>query len=265
MESLSEILNNISMTEPVSADEWELKQIEWENSRHGSLDGYDCTECLNRGYIAVLKDIGKVASVCKCMEVRKSLRNIEKSGLKLLMDKYTLDTFTTNEPWQKSLKDKAVEYIEYPDEKWFAIFGQTGCGKTHICTAIAGEFLRKSIPVYYMLWNTKIKSLRATVNDGEEHENEVRRLQTIEVLYIDDMFKCKQGAEPSDSDVRLAFEILNARYNARLKTLISSEYTIERLVEIDSAIAGRINEMGGRFIRNIEPDESRNYRWKNES
>jgi len=263
MEHISGIINSLPRTGPISVTDWERQQVEWANSSPGNLKGHDCEECLNRGYINVFtEEDGRRVRECKCIAIRKSLKIIDQSGLKLLMEKYKLLTFTTNEQWQQSLKEKAIEYLADPEEKWFAVLGQTGCGKTHICTAIAGEFLNKSIPVYYMLWNTKIKSLRATVNDGETHEQEVKKLQTIEVLYIDDMFKCKHGSEPSDADVRLCFEILNARYNARLKTLISSEYSIEGLAGIDSAIAGRINEMGGRYIRNIAPDESRNYRWK---
>jgi len=62
--------------------------------------------------------------------------------------------------------------------------------------------------------------------------------------------------------VRLAFEIINARYNTQRTTLISSEFTIDDLQMIDAAITGRIKEMCGIYALNIESNESRNYRWK---
>jgi len=62
--------------------------------------------------------------------------------------------------------------------------------------------------------------------------------------------------------VRIAFEILNARYNARLTTLISSELDIGELSKVDGAVAGRIKEMSGLFLSNIHSDESRDYRWR---
>jgi len=196
------------------------------------------------------------------MKVRRSIRLIEKSGLKSLMERYTFDKYLTPEPWQESIKKKAMMFADNPDGRWFAVLGQTGCGKTHICSAIAGEFLKRSIPVYYALWNTEVKRLRATVNDGDEHEKAIEKLQKIDVLYIDDLFKCKHNAEPTDADVRIAFEMLNARYNSQRITLISSEFNIDELSNVDTAIAGRINEMCRTYVVNIERNTSRDYRWR---
>jgi len=261
MESITNLIESIPKAERLSQEEYDRQNIEWINSIPGSLKGYDCDNCLNRGYTAVFSPYGKVTRECECMKVRYSIRLIEKSGLKPLMDRYTLDNFRTDEQWQKNIKAKAVMFLADWKDKWFAVLGQVGCGKTHICSAIAGELLKTCMPVYYMLWNTDVKKLRATVNDGEAHEREVKRLQTIDVLYIDDLFKCKRNSEPSDADVKLAFEILNARYNAQLTTLISSEFNIDELSDIDTAIAGRINQMCGSFLTNIARKASRDYRW----
>jgi DNA replication protein DnaC len=45
------------------------------------------------------------------------------------------------------------------------------------------------------------------------------------------------------ADVNLAFEILNYRYvNRRLVTILSSEKTIEEILDIDEAVGSRIFE-----------------------
>lgn len=257
---LAEIMERHPDTKRLTNDEYEARRAEWANSIVGNLDGYDCTDCLNRGYITKLADNGSLLTAdCSCMATRRSLKLIEKSGLKPLMERYTFEAYSTDASWQEDIKKKALEFAA-ESKGWFGVLGQTGSGKTHICTAIAANLLKSGMSTYYMLWNTDIKKLKATINDGESHEKEIERLQTVKVLYIDDLFKCK--TEPSDSDVKLAFEILNARYNAELITLISSEYCIDRISEIDQAIAGRINEMGGRYVINIAHNPERDYRWR---
>jgi len=245
--------------EAIDLGKWKVDAV---NSTIGNLKNYDCVECLNRGCIAIpCETDGHRMRECECMAIRKSLKMIEKSGLKPLMERYTFENYITRDPWQKKVKGLAQRFID-DNACFFAMLGQTGAGKSHVCTAIATEYLNRRTPVYYMLWNTDVKRLRSTVNDGVEHEKEVKRLQTIDVLYIDDLFKCKNGNEPSDADVRLAFEIINARYNSRATTLISSEFTIDELRGIDAALAGRINEMCGVYILNIGRDEKKNYRWR---
>jgi len=258
MNNLAYLFENLPEVELVSDEEREQKDIDWKNSRPGNLEGYDCEVCLNRGYVYML---GNTSKTCECMKTRRSLKLITASGLEPLMKRYTFDSFTTGVKWQAAIKAAALDFLKDDAACFFAILGQTGAGKTHICTAMAADYLRKHIPVYYMLWLSDIKKLRATVTEGEIHEKEIKRLQTIEVLYLDDLFKCKRGFQPSDADVRLAFEIINARYNAQRTTLISSEFTINELKQIDPATAGRIKELCGSYMLNIERNESRNYRW----
>ena len=65
----------------------------------------------------------------------------------------------------------------------------------------------------------------------------------MKVLYIDDMYKTGKGQQPTVGDVNLAFEIINARYNDTGKvTIISSERTVEEMLDIDEAVGSRIYE-----------------------
>ena len=76
--------------------------------------------------------------------------------------------------------------------------------------------------------------------------------KTVEVLYIDDLFKTEQGRNPTTADVNIAFEILNYRYrNPELITIISSERTIQDIVKIDEAVGSRIFEKSRNCCINI--------------
>ena len=53
----------------------------------------------------------------------------------------------------------------------------------------------------------------------------------------------------TDADIRLAFEILNSRYNdSQLRTIISSELTLFEILGLDEAVGGRIYERSKGFV-----------------
>jgi DNA replication protein DnaC len=63
--------------------------------------------------------------------------------------------------------------------------------------------------------------------------------------------------------MRLAFDLLNFRYLNRMPTIISSEWHIGELAEMDEAVASRIYEQCGEFMVNVRRDKSRNWRYRN--
>jgi DNA replication protein DnaC len=156
-----------------------------------------------------------------------------------------------------------MQYAKHP-EGWFFIGGQSGAGKTHICTAICREFLMEGKEVKYMLWRDDVVKLKNAVTDPE-YESLVEKYKRVEVLYIDDLFKTGTAADgtrqrPTGADINVAFEILNFRYNdPKLLTIISSECTIDSIIDIDEATGGRIFEKAKSSF-SLKPDRSRNYR-----
>ena len=109
----------------------------------------------------------------------------------------------------------------------------------------------------------KIPKIKAKAN-SDEYEELLKPWKTVDVLYIDDLFKTEQGKNPTTADVNIAFEILNYRYrNSKLITIISSERTIQEIVGIDEAVGSRIFEKSGNYCINISKDIKKNYRLKN--
>lgn len=201
------------------------------------------------------------------MGIRGDLQRMERSGLKNLVEQYTFDRFVDQEPFQKKLKTRALDFLRNHDRQWFFVGGQVGAGKTHICTAIAVEFLKKGMGVRYMMWCDDSAKLKSVVNDCEEYERRIQPLKTIPVLYIDDFFKTSLDDEgckkmPTQADIRLAFEILNYRYNNNCITILSSEWTVKEILHCDEAVGSRIYQRTKEHCFVIGQDRMKNYRLK---
>ena len=236
---------------------FERNQVEAFNATEGDLTGYNCKICKNRGCIAVLVDGVMAMQQCKCVKVRKSIRLMREAGIN---PDYKLANFKAASDWQRNLLEAAKRFLSSPNS-WFYAGGQVGSGKTHICTGIVREFLQQGYPARYMLWRDASVKIKAVVNKPEEYAALVEPLKTVEVLYIDDFLK--SNAEPTSADFNLAFEILNARYNRKLVTIISSEYYLDEVMEMDEAIGSRIYERSTGFQLNITRNTERNYRLQN--
>ena len=216
------------------------------NMARGNLVGFECPTCLNRGYVYFIDESGESPCLrtrdCECMARRRTERHIELSGLKDNLTRYTFDAWQTPERWQVSARELAKKFAA-ERQGWFLAAGRAGSGKTHLCTAICGELLAAGLPVRYVLWRDMSVRAKAVVNDDEEYDRITYPLKQVKVLYIDDLFKTKTGAEIRAADVNLAFELLNYRYNDRSKlTIISTERSLGELMDIDEATGSRIYE-----------------------
>ena len=213
--------------------------------REAGLDNVDCDKCDNIGQIPWM-DENRIMHCreCECMKRRRSIRRLENSGLKKMVQKYSFDNYQTPSKEYMKIKAKAMEFAKTPAE-WFFICGKPGSGKTHICTAVCSWLLDADWSLRYFLWRTDAAELKSMVNEREAYKKAMNRLRNAPVLYIDDLFK----GSISDGDVNLAFSILNDRYNSTgKKTIISTELTIDEITEIDDAIAGRIRERSRGFF-----------------
>lgn len=250
---------------------WEKQKAEDYNASTGNLneeDGYDCPVCKNKGKIARVDMHNnfprKIFRDCKCMAMRYTIARMKRSGLQNIITDCTFDKYEELEPWQTSIKQRAMEYAG-DLSGWFFMGGQSGAGKSHLCTAICRAALLRGEMVQYMMWVDDAAQIKGIVNEGDEYVRAVDRFKKAQFLYIDDLFKVQndQGQnrqKPTPADVRLAFEIINYRVVSKLPTIISSEFTIAELVDIDQATAGRIAEMAGFNAINISPDITKNYR-----
>ena len=236
------------------------------NEKQGSLKFFDCPKCKNKGYIQVVKycefykDYSDFMVECECMGKRKTMSKALNSGLGEYLDKRFNDYVVSNE-WQTNIKAKAIEYCRSDNKYWFITLGQSGAGKTLISTIIANHLLLKhDKTVIYITWTDFISKLKRDImsDNSNEVSNYLDDIKQVEVLYIDELLK-----KYNDTDLKYIIEIINYRYTNNLKTIISSERTIDELLEIDEATFGRVIEKADRFIINIPKDKKKNYRLRN--
>lgn len=258
---------------PLSAKDYEQFKVDGLNATEGNRnaeDGYNCNICKNKGYVFKVVEhpdgsYSHVCADCKCSEIRRSILRMKRSGLKDIIRDYTFDKFEDVEPWQKTMKAAAMAYANHR-EGWLYFGGQSGCGKTHLCTAVCRDFLLEGKQVVYMMWRDDIAKLKSLAMEPEERQKMIDRFKKAEVLYIDDLFKTGRNPDgyepkPTAADINAAFEIINYRYNnPAMLTIISSELNEDELLDIDEAVGGRIFERSKSI--SVAKDRSRNYRIK---
>lgn len=262
---------------PMSQKERAQAQVDGYNASTGDrhlLDGYDCPICKNKGMIAVLTEVNGIYSdtnrFCKCDEIRRMRMRLKKAGLLHMVETCTFDRYQTPDAWQRHIKETAQRFCQDDEHRFFFIGGQSGAGKTHICTAITSHYINQGKRARYMVWFDESNKLKGLVTEPGEYATVMDEIKKTEVLYIDDLFKPIKGPNgqitpPSYADIRLAMEIINYRYNnPGLITIISGERTIDELIFLDEALAGRISQLAkdGGYCINLKRDSGRNWRLK---
>lgn len=208
------------------------------------------------------KDGLTVYKPCKCAEMRKIEKIWHNSGIKVDdLDK----SFKSFESWNRtsqSMKDMATNYylrfknIKETLRNSIMFCGNPGCGKTHLALALANNFLKKdNLKVVYMPYRDIITSLKQNMLDEEYYQKTLAKYKNADILLVDDLFKGKVN----ETDINITFEIVNHRYINKLPMIISTEYTVERLLNFDEAVGSRIYEMCKDFLIEVKGTEN-NYR-----
>lgn len=134
--------------------------------------------------------------------------------------------------------------------------GNPGSGKTHLALAIANNFInKKKLKVIYMPYRDIVTKIKQNMLDEEYYRKTLSKYQTADILLIDDLFKGKVN----ETDINITFEIVNYRYLNNLPMIISTEYTVDKLLDFDEAIGSRIYEITRDYLVEIE-GKANNYR-----
>lgn len=255
MKTIGDLVGDIPHVEFDFIKDWNDRKVE-------PTDGIDCPICFNKGYIRKKRYVNGDNSIqnsylveCKCKKKRKAILNAKNSGLHELLE-YRVSNYKGYNKTTLEARNLAIKYIQSKSQDWFVLLGQSGSGKTMLCSAICNELLNQGKEVVYKSWNTLASEYKHQLRNGSNEL--IEKLQTVEILYLDDLFKGSQ----TEFDVKnIAYDIINYRYNNNLTTIISSEYMLNALLDIDSAIAGRIKQRAKEFLFEIKGKEN-NYRMR---
>ena len=245
IQNLLQIAGKQNSDAGITPESYDKMRCDWYNQSRGSLTGYDCPKCRNKGSIAYLQDGVEMHRICECMAIRQNQSNITQSGLAETIRTKTFDAYQCKEDWQTALQ-------------WLYIGGQSGAGKTHLCTAVCGVLLQRGLQVRYEMWQTIFRDLSQFATRQERFH----QLTQAQVLYIDDFLKPIGGnvSDTNPKEISIAFELLNERYTRNMVTIISSERIFRDLLAADKALAGRIKERCGGYLFAIMRSDEKNWR-----
>lgn len=208
---------------------------------------YSCPKCGDTGFI--------MATPCECYKTKRIKYLFEYSNLSDVMkeqtfDKFRLDCYSDREcgEMMSPMKNAGrvlskcksfVEKEEYKNGKNIFLFGDTGLGKTFLCSCIANELINKGVSTLYQTSYNIISEMEEQKFRYADNTQKTNLYYNVPVLIIDDM-----GTEFSSSFTSaVMFDIINNRIIRNLSTIISTNLMIDELektydVRIQSRIVG---------------------------
>jgi DNA replication protein DnaC len=175
---------------------------------------------------------GTMAAPCDCGMEERASRVIERARIPKRYEHCDFESYSTDvseNPLHtsslKAAKLLAEKFVgEFPgnSEKGLMLMGPSGVGKTHLAVASLKELIRRGHQGLFCDYRELLKDIQSSYNPGSE-STELRILEpirTAEILVVDDLGASKPSAWVLDT-IGL---VLNARYNARLMTLITTNY-----------------------------------------
>lgn len=230
----------------------ELKNKIMANGGFREKEEPKCKICNDRGFLMTKGTDGYVtAKDCICKRKKRWHGLVEREGLLDRLKNNTFKNFEVTSESSKRAKEQALKYTTDYKEKSLIITGQVGSGKTHLALAVVNQIAENEIRANNInqvlpkiaFYNSLINKLKGSKRFSSEYETItiLDEYKNTPFLLIDDFLKIERGYEA----VTWMFEIINARYNMKLPTIITSELTPKQIVQIDEALGSRLIEMAG--------------------
>ena len=146
-----------------------------------------------------------------------------------------------------------IQNFDNKEAKGFYLFGPAGVGKTYIMQLIANHFIREKKKVAFVVLSELVIKLKSMFSNAEKSNILIDIIKTSDLLILDDI-----GSETISEWFRdeVLLSILSFRMSSKLKTLFTSNYSIDQLLKIESRIANPKtyikSDKGQRLIERIK-------------
>jgi len=199
----------------------------------------NCTVCRGTGWKLVARADGapgSVAVACDCGMEERAARVMERAHIPKRYEHCDFESYVTDladgKTWtaqhSQSLKQAkllAQGFVrDYPGsaEKGLLLIGPSGVGKTHLAVASLKELIRRGHAGLFCDYRELLKEIQASYNPASESTEMgiLEPIRTAEILVLDDL----GASKPSTWVLDIIGLVLNARYNERRVTILTTNY-----------------------------------------
>jgi DNA replication protein DnaC len=211
-----------SITQVVSRAEHSLLQPKSATIADRSRSPRECEDCAGDGWIQTER--GLVA--CTCQIERRIERELPARYRSARIEDFSENARTAIEDWTRDLGDGLF------------LCGGAGVGKTHLAAAIVRSNIECGRRASFRRCAEVYAALREAIRIGDPESAIVDRLVKTPLLVMDDL----GSGSLSDHERRSTLEVLDQRANALLPTVVTSNWTIERIGDLmDERIRSRLS------------------------
>jgi len=203
-----------------------------------------CSICRGSGWLRIDAPVGDPnfgrLIPCDCKNAENQAREVERlkrlSNLDAFRD-MSFENFNSRLPGLREPYETCLNFARDPNG-WLLLFGNFGCGKTHLAAAIANYTLKHmSMRLYFAVVPDLLDYLRATFEPDStaSYDERFDEIRNVPLLILDDL-----GTESAKPWAReKLYQIINHRYNLKLPTVITTNQDLDHL---DGRIRSRIGD-----------------------
>lgn len=218
---------------------------ECDNCKYDLMGSLGCKQAARVGVMPYTTRCDKYDKACAIAEGNRQRRAcLENSGIgKRFWDK-TFENFNVTDKTEKAFNACVTfcdDYMKQGSPKGLKLFGNYGCGKTHLCAAIIHKLAGGKVRTVFMVVPELLRTIRQSFNqDDDSSRRIVDKAEKAALLILDDL-----GAEKTSDWVReQLYIIINRRYENMLPTIVTTNCTTQELVNrLGERTVSRLIEM----------------------